>query len=101
MKDVRAPGSLIVRAITVEDFDALTDFYADNAKLVVKQGEMVMFEGADTALVVTEFFVDAVDRNGVDASTVRRETYVFRRLAARKWLYAIDNSYGTGLLDAP
>ncbi len=62
---------------------------------------MVMFEGADTALVVTEFFVDSVDRDGVDASIVRRETYVFRRRAARKWLSTIDNSYGTGLLDAP
>jgi len=26
MKDVRPPGSLTVRAITVEDFDTLTDF---------------------------------------------------------------------------
>ena len=83
------------RAITAEDFDAVTEFYADDATLVVKpglnvtgkpairrafeaiaahfnhslkvgQGEMVVLEGADTALVLMESTLDAVDKDGVD-----------------------------------
>ena len=71
------------RAIVAEDFDALMDFYADDAILVVnpglyatgkeqirqafvriaeyfnhgilvKQGDMVVLEGGDTALVISE-----------------------------------------------
>ena len=75
------------RAITAEDFDAVMEFYADDATLVVKpglnvsgkpairrafeaiaahfnhslkvgQGEMVVLEGADTALVLMESTLD-------------------------------------------
>ena len=118
------------RAITAEDFDALMDLYADDAtlvvrpglnatgkdeirrafvaiaerfdhSLVVKQGKMVVLEGADTALVVMESVLEAIGPDGADASTVRRGTFVFKKDAAGAWLCAIDNSYGTGLLDAP
>ena len=115
------------RAITAEDFDAVTEFYADDATLVVKpglnvsgkpairrafeaiaahfnhslkvgQGDMVVLEGADTALALMESTLDAVDKDGADVSTVRRATYVFRRREDGRWLCAIDNSYGTDLL---
>ncbi len=117
------------RAITAEDFDAVMDFYADDAtlvvrpglnatgkeqirrafvaiadhfnhSLVVKQGDMVVLEGADTALVVKESVLEAVGKDGSDASTVRRSTFVFRRDAAGRWLCVIDNSYGTDLIGA-
>ncbi len=117
------------RAITAEDFDALLDFYADDAtlvvkpglnatgkeeirrafvaiaehfnhSLVVKQGEVLVLEGADTALVIMESVLDAVAKDGSDASAVRRGTFVFKRGEAGKWLCAIDNSYGTDLLTA-
>jgi len=116
------------RAITAEDFDAVAEFYADDATLVVKpglhvsgkpairrafeaiaahfnhnlkvgQGEMVVIEGADTALVLMESTLDAVDEAGAAASTVRRATYVFRKDAEGRWLCVIDNSYGTDLLN--
>ena len=116
------------RAITAEDFDAVTEFYADDATLVVKpglnvsgkpairrafeaiaahfnhslkvgQGDMVVLEGADTALVLMESTLDAVDKAGADVSTVRRATYVFRKGEDGRWLCAIDNSYGTDLLN--
>jgi len=117
------------RAITAEDFDAVMEFCADDATLVVKpglnvsgkpairrafeaiaahfnhslrvgQGEMVVLEGAETALALMESTLDAVDKDGVSIATVRRATYVFRKSADGRWLCAIDNSYGTDLIGA-
>lgn len=117
------------RAITARDFDAVMDFYAEDATLVVRpglnatgkaairrafeaidahfnqslkvsQGEMVVIEGAETALVVMESILDARGEDGADLSTVRRSTFVFRRDAAGRWLCVIDNSYGTDLIGA-
>ena len=116
------------RAITAEDFDALMDFYAEDATLVitpgrtatgkqdirkafaavadhfdhrlkVTQGDMRVIEAGDTALVIMETILDGVPADGTDGSEVRRATYVFRRDPAGKWLCIIDNSYGTALLD--
>ena len=114
-------------AITAEDFDALMDFYADDATLVVKpglnvtgkdniraafvriadyvqhslvvgQGRMEVIEGGDTALVLMESTLDYVDA-GEKVGVTRRATYVFRREADGRWVCAVDNSYGTALLD--
>ena len=116
------------RAITAEDFDALMNFYDDDATLVVrpgliargkeqiqrafvaiaehfnhsitvKQGEMVVLEGSDTALVIMETVLDTVGKDGSTASMTRRATYVFRKRTGDKWLCMIDNSYGTDLLE--
>ncbi len=113
-------------AITAEDFDSLMEFYADDATLVVKpgmnasgkeqirkafvaiaahfknqlkvrQGRMEIIEGGDTALVIMETFLDTGDRN---EPIVRRATYVFRKSETGRWLCAVDNSYGTSILDA-
>jgi len=117
------------RAITAEDFAAVTEFYADDATLVVRpglnvsgkpairrafeaiaahfnhslkvgQGDMVVLEGADTALVLMESTLAAVDKDGADVAIVRRSTFVFRRREDGQWLCAIDNSYGTDLIGA-
>lgn len=114
-------------AITAEDFDALMDFYADDATLVVKpglnvtgkaniraafvriaehvqhslvvgQGRMEVIEGGDTALVIMESTLDYMEA-GQTVSARRRATYVFRKGADARWVCAVDNSYGTGLLD--
>lgn len=113
------------RAITAEDFDSLMEFYADDATLVVKpgtiatgkdqikkafvaiaahfgnslkvrQGRVEVIEGAGVALVVMETLLDIA---GGEEPVVRRATYVFRRSEAGRWLCAVDNSYGTSLLD--
>jgi uncharacterized protein (TIGR02246 family) len=118
------------RAITAEDFDALMEFYADDATLVVRPGlnasgkqqirkafvaiadhfnhdihvtqsDMTVLEGGDTALVVMETVVTTGRRKGAEQSVTRRATYVFRKSDDGKWLCLIDNSYGTDLLDAP
>jgi uncharacterized protein (TIGR02246 family) len=116
-------------AITAEDFDALMDFYADDATLVVKpglnvtgkeniraafvriadyvqhslvvgQGRMEVIEGGNTALVIMESTLEYVEA-GDKVSVTRRATYVFRREADGHWVCTVDNSYGTALLDYP
>lgn len=115
------------RAITDEDFDALMDFYADDACLVLKpgltvrgkdairrafcaiaehfghslfvrQGAMQVLEGADTALVLMETLLSFNDAEGLRQNVTRRASYVFRQYDDR-WLCVIDNSYGTDLLE--
>lgn len=117
------------RSISVKDFDGLMRFYTDDATLVVKagmyakgkvqirkafeaisayfqgqlkvrQGRMEVIEGGDTALVIMETWLDTVDESGKAISTARRATYVFRRGQSGDWLCAVDNSYGTALLDS-
>ncbi|MGE8480339.1 YybH family protein [Pseudomonas sp. EZ-C24] len=114
-------------AITAEDFDELMKFYADDATLVVKpgltvtgkdsirrafvaiaehfnhsivvtQGEMQVIPGADVALVVMQTLLQATDKAGDKIEISRKATYVFRFIADQ-WLCAVDNSYGTTLLD--
>ena len=117
------------RAITARDFDAVMDFYAEDAVLVVKpgmlargkaqireafiaidayfggdltvtQGEMQVVEGADTALVIMETHLDFPGQGGLRIQETRRATYVFRREGGDgRWLCTVDNSYGTELLD--
>lgn len=117
------------KAITEEDFDALMAFYADDAtlvikpsliatgkeqiykafvaiaeyfnhSLVVKQGEMHVIQGGNTALVIMETVLETTDTAGTTNRIARRATYVFREDPVGKWLCVIDNSYGTDLLGA-
>jgi uncharacterized protein (TIGR02246 family) len=112
------------RAISGEDFETLMDFYADDAALVVKpgmiatgkeqirrafaaiaahfghalavrQGEMQIIQGGDTALVVMETILETAG-----SCITRRATYVFREESDGRWLCVVDNSYGTDLLGA-
>lgn len=114
-------------AIKEERFDDLMEFYTDDAVLVVKpglevqgkeniknafikiaeyfknsvvptQGNMVMLEAGDTVLVLSQTLLDANNKDTSDYSMDRRATYVYRKVNS-KWLCAIDNSYGTTLLD--
>lgn len=116
------------RAISAEDFDTLMDFYTEDATLVVKpgteahgkaqirmafeaiaahfghhlkvrQGKIEIVGGGETALVLMESLLDTRVTNGSAHTITRRATYVFRRDCGR-WRCVIDNSYGTGLLDA-
>lgn len=114
-------------AITQERFDDLMDFYTEDALLVVKpgltaqgkaqikaafikiaayfqnsvkptQGGMIMLEAGDTVLVLSQTLLAADNQAESAYSMDRRATYVYRRIEG-KWLCAIDNSYGTSLLD--
>lgn len=115
-------------AIKEERFDDLMEFYTEDALLVVKpglevhgkeqikqafikiaayfqnsvvptQGKMMMLEAGDTVLVLSQTLLDSDNKDESEYSMDRRATYVYR-LIDGKWLCAIDNSYGTALLDA-
>lgn len=114
-------------AIKEERFDDLIEFYTEDALLVIKpgmeahgkdeikaafikiaayfknsivptQGKMIFLEAGDTVLVLSQTLLDADNKDTSDYSMERRATYVYRKVND-KWLCAIDNSYGTTLLD--
>jgi uncharacterized protein (TIGR02246 family) len=114
-------------AIKQEDFDTLMNYYTDDAILVVKpgmiargkeeikkafiaianyfnnsvvptQGEMIILEAGDTALVISQTLLDA-DKKDSEYSMDRKATYVFKKNLQGNWLCAIDNSYGTELIN--
>ncbi|MDF2569854.1 MAG: hypothetical protein K0R55_1458 [Sporomusa sp.] len=114
-------------AIKNEDFDTLMKYYTDDAILVVKpgmivkgkdeikkafiaiakyfnnsivptQGEMIILEAGDTALVISQTLL-AADIKASEYSMDRRATYVFKKSSHDQWLCAIDNSYGTELIE--
>ena len=113
-------------AIKQEDFDTLMNYYTDDAILVVKpgmiargkveirkafidiakyfnnsivptQGEMIILEAGDTALVISQTLLEADNKKDSEFSMERKATYVFKKNAQGEWLCAIDNSYGTDL----
>lgn len=115
-------------AIREERFDDLMDFYTDDAVLVVKpgleahgkeqikqafikiaayfknsvvptQGKMLMLEAGDTVLVLSQTLLDADNKAESEYAMDRRATYVYR-LVEDRWLCAVDNSYGTTLIDS-
>jgi ketosteroid isomerase-like protein len=115
-------------AIKNEDFDTLMDYYTDDAILVVKpekivqgkeeikkamiaiakyfnnsivptQGEMIILEAGDVALVLSQTLLEAPKKQDSEYSMERLATYVYRRSPQGKWLCAIDNSYGTELIN--
>lgn len=115
------------KAIKEERFDDLKEFYTEDAVLVVRpglevkgkeaikeafikiaayfdnsivptQGNMIMIEAGDTVLVLSQTLLDADNKEESEYSMDRRATYVYRKVNGQ-WLCAIDNSYGTTLLD--
>ena len=126
-EEIRALISQADAAIREERFDDLMEFYTDDAVLVVRpglevrgkaaikadfikiaayfknsivptQGKMIIIEAGDTALVLSQTILDADNRDTSEYAMERRATYVYRRVGGR-WLCAVDNSYGTSLLD--
>ena len=113
-------------AINREDFDELMRFYSDDAMLVVMpgknvsgkesirkafvaiaehfnhslevtQGEMVVIEAGDTALVIANTQLAANSKTESPFSMDRNANYVFKKLDDG-WRCLIDNSYGAELL---
>ena len=126
-EEIRALITCADKAIKEERFDDLMEFYTDDAVLVVRpglevkgkdaiksafikiaayfqnsieptQGKMLMIEAGDTVLVLSQTLLDADNKETSEYSMDRRATYVYRKING-KWLCAIDNSYGTTLLD--
>ncbi len=91
------PGMLVSGKDNIRKaFIAISDHFQD--QLTVEQGEMLVIEGASDALVIMETVLRFPDGKGDIAQLTRRATYVFQHEDG-KWLCAVDNSYGTDLLD--
>lgn len=117
------------KLIHEEKFDELVNFYTEDATLVIKpgmnangreqiksafikiasyfdnsikpvEGKMIYLVAGDTVLVLAQTFLEAnqTATDNSEFSMERRATYVFRKID-EKWLCAIDNSYGTSLVD--
>lgn len=126
-EEIKALIDAADKAIKEERFDDLIEFYTNDAVLVVRpglevkgkdaikgafikiaayfknsieptQGKMLMIEAGDTVLVLSQTLLDADNKESSEYSMDRRATYVYRNIDG-KWLCAIDNSYGTTLLD--
>jgi ketosteroid isomerase-like protein len=68
--------------------------------LCTSQEEVLVVEGAGTALVLAKTRVRATLKSGEPYDVLRRATYVFRREGRGPWRCAVDNSYGTELLSS-
>lgn len=126
-EEIKELISMADKAIKEERFDDLAEFYTDDAVLAVKpgmyvkgkeaikeafkkialyfknsvvptQGKMLMLEAGDTVLVLSQTLLEADNKDESEYSMDRRATYVYRNVNG-KWLCAVDNSYGTALLD--
>ncbi|MDT2855854.1 YybH family protein [Lactococcus lactis] len=117
------------KLIHEEKFDELVNFYTEDAILVIKpgmnangreqiksafikiasyfdnsikpvEGKMIYLVAGDTVLVLAQTFLEAnqTATENSEFSMERRATYVFRKID-EKWLCAIDNSYGTSLVE--
>ncbi len=124
---IRLAIEMADHAINNREFDRLMEFYTEDAILVVQpgvyargrteirnafnrisayfndslkveQGNMVIIESGDTALVLSKTFVSASSKLDSEFSTERNATYIYRKDGSGNWLCAIDNSYGTDLL---
>ena len=95
---IRPGKTAIGKAATREAFVKIAAYFQNS--IVPTQGRMEMLEAGDTVLVLSQTFLDADNRAQVDVCMERRATYVFRRIEG-EWLCAIDNSYGTALLEEP
>ena len=113
-------------AINRRDFDAVMEFYSEDAVLVVKPGllakgkpairkafaaiseyfnhslvinqdKLAIIEAGDTALVIARALLQAKLKEKSDFSMERIATYVFRKEAGA-WRCVVDNSYGAELL---
>ena len=114
-------------AINREDFDSLMAFfYTDDATLVVvpgraangkheirkayvalaehfqhtlyvTQGDMIVIEAGDSALVIAQTNVRANMKSEAPTLETRNATYVFRRGADEQWRCIVDKSYGAAL----
>lgn len=116
------------QAINKKDFDTLMTFYTADAALVVRpglvangrkeireahqrisayfngslevsQGNMVVIEAGDTALVLAKTYIKSPNKRDSEYSEERSAVYVYRKDDGGKWLCAIDNSYGPELLE--
>lgn len=91
------PGTLVQgRAAIKIALQKISDYF--NNSLKVSQGDMVIIEAGDTALVLSQTYIESPDKLDSEFSTERKAIYVYKKAPDGKWLCAIDNSYGVELI---
>lgn len=66
---------------------------------VVSQGDDIVVEAGDTALVISKLYVNEKHRAENTSTHVRKAIYVFRKNSDGLWQCAIDNFFGVDLVD--
>lgn len=91
------PGTLVQgrEAIKIA-LQKISDYFNDSLK--VSQGDMVIIEAGDIALVLSKTYIESPDKLDSEFSTERKAIYVYKKTIDGKWLCAIDNSYGVELI---
>lgn len=86
------------RAQIKQAFIKIAAYFGNSLKPV--EGKMQYLIAGDVALVLAQTFIQASEEATATSefASERRATYIFKKVAGQ-WLCAIDNSYGTSLLD--
>jgi uncharacterized protein (TIGR02246 family) len=79
-----------------EAHQKISDYFKDS--LNVSQGDMVIIEAGDIALVLSKTYIESPKKLDSEFSSEREAIYVYKKSGDGKWLCAIDNSYGIELL---
>lgn len=69
-----------------------------NHTLCVKQRDITVIEGSETALVLARATISANQMGEAPFVQERKSTYVYRKKPDGRWLCVVDNSYGVDLL---
>lgn len=79
-------------------FKKIASYFKNSLKPV--EGKMRFVIAGDTVLVLAQTFIQASNEalEASEYSSERRATYVFKKIDD-SWVCAIDNSYGTSLLN--
>lgn len=92
------PGKLVQgREAIKKAHQKISDYF--NHSLKVSQGDMVIIEAGNIALVLSKTYIESPQKLDSEFSPERDAIYVYEKTADGKWLCAIDNSYGVELLE--
>lgn len=78
-------------------YKSISEYF--NGSLTVSQGDRVIIEAGDTALVLSKTFIDAPGKPDSEYTKERDAVYVYKKDLNGKWRCIIDNSYGVELLN--
>ena len=91
------PGTLVQgREAIKEAHKKISNYFNDSLK--VSQGEMVIIEAGNIALILSKTYIESPQKLDSEFSTERDAIYVYKKTTDGKWLCAVDNSYGVELL---
>jgi len=95
---VVAPGTLAKGRDEIDQaYLRISEYFNDS--LHVTQGDMVVIEAGDIALVLAKTHIEFPEKADSEFSADRKAIYIYKKDQQGNWVCAIDNSYGVELLD--